>query len=715
MIAITIEGILRKLKETRLILGNVNRPPILSISIPLILCIILVSSSTLYDWPFLTGDMGVSKRWGNDYVIPSAYYDATSWINERRDSGGFFRTLWLPWDHTTELHLWRLDPYTFSVPIGGALYGSSSFPYFKSVLYSIVNQRTSTLGTLVGPTNVKYIIVDFTVRARQYFGGAAEPSLGGSIDGPFALGAPEGYVSILNNQDDLERVASIASVSTDTKIGWADGNFTSEWVVNSEYGGLSYNATTDGDIFAISVTAKESNALYYMMKNASINTDEYPYFMLKCKTGETGGKALVSVHYSDKTSTDNVYSDTHYTTHRVPLPLGKSVDYVLLGISNTKASNGTTYSAYYDAVYFNNDGSMSEYGNVDFIVYENKAFVPHVAVYDKAFLVVATPSDPSYNPSFPEMTFPSQVSSLASLSSFPNFSVNGQLLVFQDNLTASELPLESYEAIVFIDKQNITENVGLQKLVLIYEAEKDSVTKIGNWAILEMSSASDGRAIIFNGEGNVLSNFTAPRTGYYKIALRALTNENINLMIGNTSFQLRQVAAEKNFNWYETDSLNLEQGPHELSVAVQDSAVLDQIVVFSSDINETLGDFFGSGSTSTLVSSGMITPTEYQVDLNASKQAFIVLGESYHPDWRAFANGEELIHVKAFSYSNAFLLSRTGENRVKIHFEEQKTRDLIIVISAASWIFLLACVAYTSEKMHNFRKFINRLYHVKKH
>jgi hypothetical protein len=586
------------------------------------------------------------------------------------------------------------------------------------VLYDIVNQRTSTLGTLIGPANVKYVVVDFAARSRES-GATAEASLGGSPDSPFALGSPEGYVSILNYQKDLERVADITGPTTSTKIGWLDKNFTSGWVVNSQLGGSLYNATTDGEIYEISVKAENSVALYYMTKNVSISTDDYPYFMVKYKIGETGGEALVSVHYNDKTSTDNVYSSTYYVTQKISLPRGKTVDYVLLGVTNSQSSINTTYSAYYDAVYFNNDGIVGEYSNTDFIIYENKAFVPHIAVHDDALLVVATPSDPSYDPSFPEVTFPSHISSLASLSSIPNFNVNGQLLVFQDNLTASELPLESYETIVFIDNQSITGNIGSQKLVFMNEADGDSVAKVGNWTVLERASASDGHAIIFSGEGIALSNFTAPRSGSYKIALRALTNEKIHLMIDGVSLQLNQVATDKGLTWYETNSSILEFGPHKVSVTLHDSDILDQIVVFSSDADKTIGEILRTNDTSASFSSNMITPTEYQIDINTNKQVFIVLGESYHQDWHAFAGDEELVHVKAFSYSNAFLLSKTGENKVKISFEEQKTRDLIIGISTVSWISLLACVAYTSEKVRNFRKLIkkliNRAYRVKKH
>lgn len=89
-----------------------------------------------------------------------------------------------------------------------------------------------------------------------------------------------------------------------------------------------------------------------------------------------------------------------------------------------------------------------------------------------------------------------------------------------------------------------------------------------------------------------------------------------------------------------------------------------------------------------------ISATEYRINVNNSKPIFIFLGEIFHPSWNAFCKGEKLRHLPAL-FGNVFYLDKTGQNTVLVVFEEQKIKNLTVLIAAFAWVFLFVTLTFS--------------------
>ncbi|MBS7658904.1 MAG: hypothetical protein QW487_07565 [Candidatus Bathyarchaeia archaeon] len=75
--------------------------------------------------------------------------------------------------------------------------------------------------------------------------------------------------------------------------------------------------------------------------------------------------------------------------------------------------------------------------------------------------------------------------------------------------------------------------------------------------------------------------------------------------------------------------------------------------------------------------------------INITEPSYIVLAESYHPEWIAYANGEELLHIRAVGWANGFFITVAGEYEVEILFQPQKTRELLIRVWLLAWVVIV--------------------------
>jgi len=92
-----------------------------------------------------------------------------------------------------------------------------------------------------------------------------------------------------------------------------------------------------------------------------------------------------------------------------------------------------------------------------------------------------------------------------------------------------------------------------------------------------------------------------------------------------------------------------------------------------------------------------INPTKYIVHVNASNPFFLVFSESYHKDWVAYTNGEQVPgegHLMANGYANAWFINKTGSYDIVLEFWPQK---LFYIGSAASITTLILCTLYISK------------------
>ncbi|MBN1245720.1 hypothetical protein JXA31_09030 [Candidatus Bathyarchaeota archaeon] len=93
-----------------------------------------------------------------------------------------------------------------------------------------------------------------------------------------------------------------------------------------------------------------------------------------------------------------------------------------------------------------------------------------------------------------------------------------------------------------------------------------------------------------------------------------------------------------------------------------------------------------------------LDPTKYEVSVtNAIEPFFLVFSESYHKDWVAYVNDQQVpdeLHFTANGYANAWYINKTGTFTVTLEFWPQK---LFYVGSAISVTTLILCAIYLSK------------------
>jgi len=92
-----------------------------------------------------------------------------------------------------------------------------------------------------------------------------------------------------------------------------------------------------------------------------------------------------------------------------------------------------------------------------------------------------------------------------------------------------------------------------------------------------------------------------------------------------------------------------------------------------------------------------INPTKYIVHVNASQPFFLVFSESYHEDWIANADGQEVpneYHFTVNGYANAWYLNKTGSYNVTLEFWPQRLFYIGAAISIATFTI---CMVYLGK------------------
>lgn len=198
-----LDGILTRIMGLSLNKSKVHRVLVLSF-----FCFILISMG-LYVAPVVwTGDMVLSEVRCDGYIVPDSYYDIANWINERKQSQGFFRTLWLPYMYetkvSTQLRLNWLDPAHVGIRHGGG--EQIGIPEWQinlveGVFRAIYEQKTVYFGKILAIMSVKYVLVDLTSDV-----GRCEVTR--RYGAPFISGNSSYFIEFLNRQNDLKPVYS---------------------------------------------------------------------------------------------------------------------------------------------------------------------------------------------------------------------------------------------------------------------------------------------------------------------------------------------------------------------------------------------------------------------------------------------------------------------------------------------------------------------------
>lgn len=90
-----------------------------------------------------------------------------------------------------------------------------------------------------------------------------------------------------------------------------------------------------------------------------------------------------------------------------------------------------------------------------------------------------------------------------------------------------------------------------------------------------------------------------------------------------------------------------------------------------------------------------INPAEYAVEVDSQKPFFLILSESYNPQWEAYINGERIDdHFISNGYSNSWYINRTGQFEVTLKYAPQAMYDFAKIFSILSLTVLVVIIIF---------------------
>lgn len=90
-----------------------------------------------------------------------------------------------------------------------------------------------------------------------------------------------------------------------------------------------------------------------------------------------------------------------------------------------------------------------------------------------------------------------------------------------------------------------------------------------------------------------------------------------------------------------------------------------------------------------------LSPTKYLIDVDAVNPFFLVFSESYHTEWKAYIDGEEVEqHFLANGYANSWYVNKTGRFRIILEYVPQRLYDLSKAASLMAFTILLALTIF---------------------
>jgi len=143
-----------------------------------------------------------------------------------------------------------------------------------------------------------------------------------------------------------------------------------------------------------------------------------------------------------------------------------------------------------------------------------------------------------------------------------------------------------------------------------------------------------------------------------------------------------------------------------IQVIERDNFVLGESALYLSDQLETqqilaltaVNSFHTNSSDNNLsVRYEKINPTNYVVHVKASRSFFLVFSESYHKDWVAYVDGQQIpneYHYMANGFANSWYINKTGSFTVTLEFWPQR---LFYIGATVSITILILCTIYISK------------------
>jgi len=95
-------------------------------------------------------------------------------------------------------------------------------------------------------------------------------------------------------------------------------------------------------------------------------------------------------------------------------------------------------------------------------------------------------------------------------------------------------------------------------------------------------------------------------------------------------------------------------------------------------------------------------PSQYVVSIKNSREPFLlILSQTFHPRWQISLPASQAKHIEVNGGTNAWLINKGGDFRIKLYFADQKFLNIALAVSSVA-IILSIIYLLKSRKSNNF-------------
>lgn len=704
---------------------------------------VLMIIFALINWPVFTGHLGLNiARSEERETFPNTFSEIPSWFDqtvaqenvlletdyrtyfpehfneilERIENNETtpFRTYWLPFVNSEiEARLQNTEADPFYMPLAMDRFLEVNIaPFLKAIADSISGDlAVNRVGSLLSPVNVKYVIVNLASRSTGPIQVLYEPA----VFNVQILGSPEAIVSFLNVQKDLREVYHSTDYVIYENLAYIPRVYafpTSLIVNSSEHIADEDKVLIQNTLAAVPEFEVENCFVAYSEQLTSEIVDELSAFGATAlyfpqnTSSITSGKGTDLVIFPTGFNNEVSLQMENENFKFVVVPLKSSmVPQLRLGGTVLPLNN----------IEGRNDVFESE--NVHISDGTNFVLVPTMTELSPVRSGLVWDWD------FNEDEIDGRLEGDVDMSDDGlKFDGNGRLLVDDHSVAFSN---DSFTLEAWI-KMNSTSDEPIfvkgtgSKYSFIVTAGKArfSVSYPSETGELSTTRIDSGLVI-------------RPNKWYHVVAIRE-AGQYLRVYVNGVSTTIRELGG----NVKSEEPLQIGAGMHGsiASIRVYNRTLTEGEILENYESGSTFTDIGGlyfilmmrveTDSASPLnhgYESNQINQSswgagsEYHIELSTNGSTPLILSEPYNKDWTAcLEDGTELHHFSAFGYVNGFVLEEAGDFKIRLYFEKQVTKNMLIQLWIASWIFLFIGVAVTIADINVIRKLYNR-YFLRKH
>ena len=213
----------------------------------------------------------------------------------------------------------------------------------------------------------------------------------------------------------------------------------------------------------------------------------------------------------------------------------------------------------------------------------------------------------------------------------------------------------------------------IERSKLVYMLDSDNLLTQGSGKTI-IDEQSNQTALRIDPHSSAYRDINLPRTSNYTIAINAKTCQGcqtLNVSIGSISKEFSLQSPTDGFQWFSFQ-VTLEAGKTNLRIFSEEGAYITTVLIQPDSDGDQRPGIFPANETSVVLSDiKKVSPTKYEISVDAKRPFMITFDRSYDNLWSAFANGREYSSLMLYPSINGFYIDGSGLLDITIEYKPQ--------------------------------------------